>query len=113
MAELYNFKVDQGATWQFDVIFKDDAGVVIDITGYACKMHIRRTKTGSLEQELTSTNSTIVLTPAEGKLTFTLSNTVTSSLSGQYVYDIELTSDTGFVTRLLQGKIIIDAEVTK
>lgn len=113
MAQIHNFTVDQGATWQFDVIFKDDEGVAIDITGYSCKMHIRRNKTSGLEQELTSDNNTIAITPAAGKLTFTLSNTVTSSLSGQYVYDIELTSDAGFVTRLLQGKIIIDTEVTK
>lgn len=55
----------------------------------------------------------IVLGGSAGTVVINLSNSVTASLAaGTYVYDLELTSSTGSVTRLLEGTFIVDAEVT-
>lgn len=50
----------------------------------------------------------------DGKFSLTLSATDTSSISWtQGVYDIELQSPSGVVSRLLKGTITIDQEVTR
>lgn len=55
----------------------------------------------------------IVLGGNAGTVVISLSDDITASLAaGTYIYDLELTSPTGSVTRLLEGTFIVDAEVT-
>jgi hypothetical protein len=55
----------------------------------------------------------IVLGGAAGTVVISLTDEITASLAaGTYIYDLELTSPTGSVTRLLEGTFIVDAEVT-
>lgn len=57
--------------------------------------------------------ASIVLGGTAGTIVISLSDEVTADLTpATYVYDLELTSSTGDVTRLLQGAFIVDAEVT-
>jgi hypothetical protein len=57
--------------------------------------------------------ASIVLGGAAGTVVISLSDEVTADLTpATYVYDLELTSSTGDVTRLIQGAFIVDPEVT-
>jgi tRNA threonylcarbamoyladenosine modification (KEOPS) complex Pcc1 subunit len=63
---------------------------------------------------LTTENGRIALGGTAGTITLTVSATDTAAVTaGEYVYDIELVSGSGTVTRLLQGCFTVDAEVTR
>lgn len=74
-------------------------------TGYA-------TPTAAIE--LSTSNGRITLNAATGTITLTLSASETSTLPpGRYVYDVEMTSGGGQVTRLLGGTVIVTPEATR
>lgn len=114
-AASYNFTIEQGATLRKQIIWKDGAGALINLTGYSAKMQIRKTVT-SIDPlvELSTTNSKISLGTTNGTITLILSAADTADFdwtSG--VYDLELTSADGVVTRLIQGTITVSRGVTR
>ena len=63
--------------------------------------------------ELTTANGRITLTNA-GVITLSLTATETAALTaGRYVYDLEMVSSGGQVTRLLEGICTVTPEVTR
>jgi hypothetical protein len=63
--------------------------------------------------ELTTVNGRISLTNA-GVITLSLTATETAALAaGRYVYDLEMVSSGGQVTRLLEGVVTVSPEVTR
>jgi heme oxygenase len=53
-------------------------------------------------------------TATKGQVTLTISAADTANLTaGQYVYDLELVSGGGVVTRLIEGNFKVKAEVTR
>jgi hypothetical protein len=67
----------------------------------------------SASLELTTANGRVSLTSA-GVITLSLTATETAALAaGRYVYDLELVSSGGVVTRLLEGVVTVSPEVTR
>ena len=113
-AAIYNATIDQGATWNLEVIYKTEAGVPINLTGYTAALQVRQNyyDTAALVT-LTSPSGGIVITPNAGKLDITMTATQTGGLDeGFYVYDLEITSGAN-VTRLIQGQFTVSPEVTR
>jgi hypothetical protein len=55
-----------------------------------------------------------VITGATGLINITITATQTTALLPDlYVYDLEITSGAGVVTRLIEGSAIVSAEVTR
>jgi uncharacterized lipoprotein NlpE involved in copper resistance len=49
-----------------------------------------------------------------GQVTLTLTSGASSSMAaGQYIYDLEIESATGVVTRLIEGKVTLNREITR
>ena len=111
---IHNFTVNQGATLSKSVIWRNSAGVVVDLTGYTARMQLRRKiNSETVDKSLTTENGGILITaPLTGVVTIFMSATDTALLSGVYVYDLELVN-AGVVKRLLQGMITVDPEVTR
>ena len=42
-AGKYNFTIEQGATTDFEIVYKDSDGNPIDISGYTARMDLRAT----------------------------------------------------------------------
>ena len=104
-----NFTIGQGATWSVAVEYTDSGGTPIDITGYSVRADMKRSYTDSTAaQSITCA----ITTPTQGVINMSLTATQTKLLSGDYLYDLELESVGGAVTRLLHGTITIDKEVT-
>jgi hypothetical protein len=110
-----NFIIDQGADWYITVVYKDSAGTAINLTGYTAALQIRDTYADSTtDLSLTSPSGGIVITGATGTISIHATAAQTRAIAaGNYVYDLEITSSTGIVTRLIQGKISISPEVTR
>ena len=117
-AGKYNIEMEQGATFTRDIIWKDSNGVAINITGYSIKMQAREdydsvTPVISLGTVSPLTGITII-DAAAGRFRITITAILTAALTfTKAVYDLEMISGAGVVTRLLEGEITLLKEVTK
>lgn len=114
-AAIYNFELEQGTSLVKSVVWKDSAGVAVNLTGYSARMQVRESiDSDTVLLELSTANGTISLTESQGKVTLVFSPEDTSGEDWtRGKYDLELTSSSGFVTRLLKGKITLSKEVTR
>lgn len=89
------------------------ASGALDITGYTAKMQMR-SEPQSADAVLTlQTGGGIVITGATGQITLTATTAQTTAIDeGPYYYDLEIYNG-GVATRVLQGQIIVSAEVTR
>lgn len=111
-AGIYKMLCEQGATFNLVLTWRNPDGTPIDLTGYAAVMRVAATKGGTLLLNPTTQNGQITLGGALGTVMIDLSNTVTAALTpGQCVYELDLISPSGMVTRLVEGPFIIDAQV--
>ena len=114
MADNYQISIDQGATYSLALTYKDSNGTAINLTGYTAAMQIRTSYESSSTVVSLTSSSGIVITAATGLLTINITSTQTAALTpGTYVYDLEITSGAGVVTRLIQGSVMVSAEVTR
>ena len=109
----YNMKVYQGSTFSLAPQWKID-GTYVNVTGYTAAMDVKNSASSATNiVELSSANGRITVGTTDGKFTLNLSAATTTSLpAGQYVYDLEVTSPGGVVTRLLEGGFIVYEGVT-
>jgi hypothetical protein len=118
IAGLYNITCQQGATFQRQVTWTDSARDAYNLTGYTARMQVRSNVTSNTIIATLSTTAgntgTITLGGTTGTVDLLISATNTAALTaGQYVYDLELVSGGGVVTRLLEGNFKVSAEVTR
>ena len=113
-ATTYDLLIEQGATFSQLVTYKE-SGVAVNLTGYTARMQVRSTlESATSVVELTTANGRIALGGAAGTITLTISATDSAALTaGRGVYDLELVSGSGIVTRLLQGVATISRNVTR
>lgn len=115
-AGKYNFKLEQGVDFERDFVRKVKAtGLPVNYTGFTGRMQIRSDVADKkVWLELTTENGGLVIAGAVGKVTVKITNAQASALKlEKAVYDIELISGSGVVTRFLQGRITIDPETTR
>jgi hypothetical protein len=113
-AGIYNDILDQGATYQLVVVYKDDSGSPINLTGYSAFMQLRENYDSTVaDLTLTTANGGISINGPLGEITITATAAQTTTLtSDYYLYDLELVSGSE-VIRLLQGQITVNSEVTR
>ena len=116
-AAQFDITIDQGATLQQTFKWTSDAGVGIDLTGYTAQMQVRSDYAdngGTIYLTLSSAAGTIVITPASGQIDLVVPPATTQGLTfTSGVYDLEVTSPTGVVTRLVRGTATLSKEVTR
>lgn len=115
-AGQYNFTIEQGTTFTQPFVWKETAsGPVINLTGYTARMQIRPTLADTnILLDLTTANGKLAIDGPNGKVTIQLTATETAALDFvTAVYDLELVSGSGAVTRLLKGTISLDKEITR
>lgn len=110
-AGIYNIKADQGSTFVFSFTITTD-GTAWNLTGYSARMQVRAS-VQSASTILNLVSPTDITLTSAGVVTVTVDADVMATASGSFVYDIEVESGSGIVTRLLQGKFIITPEVTR
>jgi len=115
LASTYNILVDQGSTYTLAVTYKDSSGTAINLTGYTAAMQLRENyDSATAVLSLSSPSSGIVITGASGLVTITMSAIQTAALSADtFLYDLEIASPASVKTRLIQGVVVVSAEVTK
>jgi hypothetical protein len=106
----------QGANFDYTLTWQA-GGTVVNLTGYTARMQVRDSyDAGTAIVSLTS-GTGITLGGTAGTIALVLSATATALLDGtpntQFVYDLELVSGAGYVTRLVEGRFYVFPEVTK
>lgn len=113
MASNYNIDIDAGSNYSLVVTYRDNSGTAINLTGYSAKMQLKRGYADAVASfELSTVNSRITLGGIAGTITLAISAADTGTLSGKYLYDLEITSGSGYVTRLIEGAVTVSPEVT-
>jgi hypothetical protein len=113
-AGRYNMNVDQGATFERVITWNDSAGNPVNLGGYTARMQVRQRFVSPTTVLSLTTGSGITLGGALGTITLLASASTTAQIAtGEYLYDLELVSGGGVVTRLLQGLFTVNAEVTR
>ena len=121
LAGTYNITCEQGSTFSrvITVEYPDpnDASTMLpfNFTGYTGRMQIRRTiESLDVMIELTTANSGIQYTnAASGELTVRMTAVQTAALLTSGVYDLEIISGAGEVSKLLKGAFTLLPEVTR
>jgi len=125
----YSFTIEQGATTDFEITYKDSSNNPVDLTGYTARMQLRP-DAGSSEIYLTlssslgscgtglnlsGSNGTTPL--ASGSIGVFISAASSSQLNFESAqYDLEIASGSGdcaIVTRLLRGNVKLSKEITQ
>jgi len=110
MAIIANLFIDQGTDFSVTVDVTDTDGSVLDLDGYTADAQIRKTYSSSSVSATFGTS----ISASNGQVTLTLSDTVTAGLSaGRYVYDLNIESSGGQVTRVVEGQAIVTPGVTR
>ena len=124
-AGKYSFSIEQGATTSFQVVYKDANGTPVNLSGYHARMQIRETIgsstiIGRLSSSLDADGTGLNLSGSAGTLPLSSGSIgvyISAASSSGFtfdtaVYDLELVTGIA-VTRLLQGTIKLDKEVTR
>ena len=110
MAIVSNLTVDQGATFNAQIDVSDDGGNSQNLTGYSVAGQIRKTYDSTTYTAFTAS----VSNATGGTISISLTATQTNALkAGRYVYDVEITSSGGVVTRVLEGQVEVTPGVTR
>jgi len=133
-AGRYSFTLEQGATLNFEIQYRDSNGNPIDLTGYTGLMQIRSTYSGSGTTYLSFSSlsgsqynegfpsgssflsfsgSNLSTPPSSGSIGIYAGWAATDTLTfaGQAYYDLEITSGS-IRTRLLEGLVQLSKQVT-
>lgn len=116
-AGYHDLLCEQGATFVRTVTWKDENGTAIDLTGSSARMMVRvdaESASAVLDLRSTGESPKITINAPNGAITISVPAAQTAALSaGNYVYDLEVESAGGVVTRLLQGGFLVSREVTR
>lgn len=82
------------------------------LTGYTARMQVRESAGSAVLADLTTENGSITLT-SPGEIRLLVEESITKTWEpGTYLYDLEL-DQSGYVTRLIEGKFKIVANITE
>ena len=128
-AGKYNFTIEQGATVDFEIQYKDSNNKPVDLTGYSGRMMIRSnfanntpttylTLSSSLNSDGTGLNfsgSRSSKPPTSGSIGIYISACTSSALTFVTArYDLEIYSGSNcpYTVRLLEGQVNLSKQVT-
>lgn len=109
MALKANLQIDQGSTYNTTLSLTDANDDPMDLTGYTGAAQMRKHYTSS-----NSTSFSVTLNSTAGTVGLTMSaNTTAGITAGRYVYDVEITSPSDVVTRVVEGIVTVTPNVTR
>lgn len=111
MASVSNLFVDQGSTYSNIITVASSTGAPLDLTNYTVAAQMRKSYGSSVAYNFTAS----VYNAVDGKVRLQLTDVQASAIpAGRYLYDIEITNTISSAkTRILEGTVIVTAEITK
>ena len=109
MAIKANLVIDQGADFDAMIDVTDTGGITYDLTNYNVAAQMRKNYASSSATSFTATHNS-----QGGQIALSLSNSITGDLEpGRYLYDVEITSPSGTITRVVEGVVTVTPGITR
>jgi hypothetical protein len=111
MAQFVELNLDQGTDFKLDMELTNDDGTAKNVENYAFS--------GSLKRSYYTTTSAAELTvtiedAANGAVSFSIDSANTANIkAGRYVFDIKQIDDADITSRIVEGLIIVNPQVTE
>ena len=110
MSAQNNLTLDQGTSFTYYVYLIDSVGVAVDLTGFTGNSQLRTSYTSNVYLTMNVQVSTV----NTGLITLSMNTSTTSLLTAsKYLYDVKLTSNNNVVSRLMEGVISVNKNVTR
>lgn len=110
MAVTAYLDIDQGSDFIAEFELENDDGTPMNLTGFSVYSQFRKSYNATTGYAFT----TQITNAAQGKLTLRLLGTTSSTIKpGRYLYDVEVLSSGGAKTRVVEGILTINPEITK
>lgn len=110
MATVTNLYVDQGSFFRTHVTVANTNGSTLDLTGFTVASQLRKSYQSSTGFNFT----TSISNPTQGRVRIELTSEQSRVIpAGKYLYDVEILAPTGERTRIVEGIVLINPEITK
>lgn len=110
MATISNLFVDAGATYSNIITVSASNGQALNLTGYTVASQIRK----SYQSSVAYTFTTSIHDAATGKLRLQLTDAQSQAIpAGRWLYDVEITSSGGTKTRVVEGIVTVNPQITQ
>lgn len=110
MATINNLYVDAGSTFSNIITVAASNGQPLNLTGYTVASQMRKSYQSSVSHSFTAS----VLDANAGKIRLQLTNTQSEAIpAGRWLYDVEITSSTGSKTRVVEGIVTVNPQITQ
>lgn len=111
MAITAYLDIDQGSDFSVEFELENDDETSVNLTGFSVYSQFRKSYSS---QTSYSFISEIVSPVTAGKIRLRLSGSASSQIKpGRYLYDVEIVSPTNAKTRVVEGILTINPEITK
>jgi len=115
-AGYHHFIIEQGATFGKTLTLKDSSDTVINLTGFSSGvMHLRENPdAANIFLTISTANSRMAFGGSAGTITLTVSASDTAGLTASDgVFDLEITSGGGVVSRLIEGTYSVRRNISR
>jgi hypothetical protein len=110
MATISNLYVDAGSTYSNIITVSASNGQALDLTGYTVASQMRKSYGSTTVYNFTSS----IYNAALGKVRLQLTDTQSQAIpAGRWLYDVEIRSPSGAVTRVVEGIITVNPQITQ
>jgi len=110
MATISNLFVDAGANYSNIITVAATNGQALNLTGYTVASQMRKSYTSSTAYNFTAS----IYDAVNGKVRLQLDSTQSSTIpAGRWLYDVEITSPSGFKTRVVEGIVTVSQQITQ
>lgn len=99
----------EGDDYAGTVTVRNEDGTPAVITGYSAKAQIRR----AVADEDAVVAVEITTAVASPTVNLSIPHAITATMSGDYVWDLQLTTPTGAIITVIRGKVKVTSEVTR
>lgn len=111
MATTAYLDIDQGSNFSVEFELENDNSTPMNLSGFSAYSQFRKSYNSTIGY---SFNASVVSPVTAGKIKLTLSGAQSSQIKpGRYLYDVEIVNLDGIKTRVVEGIVTINAEITK
>ena len=110
MATISNLYVDAGATYSNIITVTASNGQALNLTSYTVASQMRKSYSSSTSYAFTAS----IYDAANGKIRLQLTDSQSSAIpAGRWLYDVEITSGSGTKTRVIEGIVTVNPQITQ
>ena len=110
MAMSAYLDIDQGSDFTTEITLENDDDTPMNLTGFSVYSQFRKSYSAMTANSFVCT----ITNAATGKISLTLPGATSSNIKpGRYLYDVEIVSPSGQKTRVVEGIITLNPEITK